>query len=235
LSTIPYPEDDPVILPIASTRGTKRDATTPVNTNASSVWGQGAGPSQPSGPPIPELTTAGIDEEDAELQEPEDEVEDDPESDTAYLQWAPSYQSKQPPPTYHDWTLHPGLHEAHAHQSHYLAQCTPYTGEQYTRTCVNDDDDLPEVEIGPRMAAFFVGVPELAADEILVFKTNKAGAKTSAQIEKNYDFLTPEEVVKHSKEVEAAIRKEVRSFFDLKTFERYLVKEFLFLKKKLKF
>ena len=44
-------------------------------------------------------------------------------------------------------------------------------------------------------------------------------------IEKNYDALTPDEIKKHYKQVEEAIRKEIASFVEHETFMRALRKE----------
>jgi hypothetical protein len=85
-------------------------------------------------------------------------------------------------------------------------------------------EDTPEIEVGPQMSMFFVGAPSIGKDEILVFKTVTKNGKseTSVQIEKNFDALTPAEIKTHAVLVEAAIRKEIASFVEHRTFVRAL-------------
>ena len=88
------------------------------------------------------------------------------------------------------------------------------------------EDDCPEWEFGPQVAALLhFGVEaqlrQLAPDEILlIYKT--ANKKTSVQIQKNLDALTTADIAANWPLVEAAIREEVRSFYDMQTFERAL-------------
>ena len=62
---------------------------------------------------------------------------------------------------------------------------------------------------------------ELTKGSTMVFVMEKSG-KTSAVIEKAADLLTPEDMKNNWAKVEAAIRSEVKSFVDLKTFIKEL-------------
>ena len=129
----------------------------------------------------------------------------------------------KPPPQYHTWQFAPGMAEICETQRHYLENSVT-TAEKLTTRVGKSVDEVVEIEVGPLMASLFYGVRELAADEILVFKSSTKTAKPVAQIEKNYDALTTEEVKKHYKLVEAAVRKELKSFVEHKTFKRELRK-----------
>ena len=136
--------------------------------------------------------------------------------------WQSMFWSTRPPPQYHDWELHPGLHEFVESQQHYLEHCKVFDKHCEIRKS-SSKDECCEVEVGPAMAAWFVGAPKLESDEILVFKATSEVA--SAQIEKNFDALTPQEMKQHFKLVEEAIRKEIASFAEHKTFVRALRKD----------
>lgn len=130
------------------------------------------------------------------------------------------FVSKHPPPQYHTWEAHPALIELCEEQEHYLMHSMVTQVHQNIRHSTAEADG-PEIELGPNMTAWFVGAPKLEPDEILVFKTAKSASKvTSPQIEKNYDALTPQDIKVHYKLVEAAIRKEIGSFVEHKTFTR---------------
>ena len=136
--------------------------------------------------------------------------------------WDCMFLSRNAPPQYHDWELHPGIDEIAECQDQYLTNATFTTEHQQIRTDTEHDDG-PELEIGPNMSAWFADVPQLQPDEILVFK---ASAKTTSPvIEKNFDALTADDVKKNYKIVEEAIRKEVASFVEHKTFTRAMRKD----------
>jgi hypothetical protein len=137
--------------------------------------------------------------------------------------WSSMYLQREAPRQYHGWELNPGLSDIVSHQEHYVANSETTTDKLQTRSS-SMKDDKPEIEVGPAMAAWFVGVQKLQMDEILVFKS--AGDNiTSVQIEKNFDALTPAEVKQHYKLVETAIRKEIASFVEHKTFKRAFRKD----------
>jgi hypothetical protein len=130
---------------------------------------------------------------------------------------------KEPPADYHSWELNPGIFDVIEHQEMYLSNCTLCEDHVGMRTSTRQED-TPEIEVGPQMAMFFVGAPSIGKDEILVFKTVTKNGKseTSVQIEKNFDALTPAEIKIHAVLVEAAIRKEIASFVEHRTFVRAL-------------
>ena len=73
--------------------------------------------------------------------------------------------------------------------------------------------------------SFLEGAPEIIADEVYVFIVGKgAKGKVKRMIQKNLDNLTAQDVKDNWAEVEAAIRKEIKSFIDMKTFESVLRK-----------
>ena len=146
--------------------------------------------------------------------------EQDMESN-AYLETWEVAAISEPPVDYHSWERYPGIQEICDSQEAYLSNAITCKEHLPIRSSA-ESEDLPELEVGPYMAALFVGSPTLQEDEILVFKTvNKAGKKeTSVQIEKNFDALTPAEIKLHSKLVDEAIRKEIQSFVEHKTFAR---------------
>jgi hypothetical protein len=77
-----------------------------------------------------------------------------------------------------------------------------------------------ELELEADMVHLLCEPPVLRSQhERLVFVLHERG-QTEAVIERSADALTPAEITKHWKLVEEAIRKEVRSFVDLKTFEK---------------
>ena len=125
--------------------------------------------------------------------------------------------NRHPPPQHHVWEAHPTLEEVCSEQEYYLTHSTVTDEHRDIRSCAESEDG-PEIEIGPNMAAWFAGAPQLKPDEILVFKSTSKSS--SPQIEKNYDALTPQDIKKHYKLVEEAIRKEIGSFVERKTFTR---------------
>ena len=72
------------------------------------------------------------------------------------------------------------------------------------------------------MAKLFYDTPEIREDEVLVFKSSAKKKEVTTQIEKNYDALTTAEIKQRYKLVEQAIRKELASFIEHKTWERVL-------------
>ena len=163
-----------------------------------------------------------------------DEHDDDDNDDDATIaqdsetealvveQWSSMFVSGQPPPQYHTWEIAPGAEEVIESQHQYLLHCTLAHGNFATRSDTSANDVF-EIEIGPAMSAWFVDAPKVAVDEILVFKATSE--VSSAQIEKNFDALTPQEIKQHYKLVEEAIRKEISSFVEHKTFMRALRKD----------
>ena len=140
--------------------------------------------------------------------------------ESTFTSWECAMFAKSEPVMWHSWELHAGMHDIYEHQSHFVrhakfVRCSEHYDTRESRLL----EDLLEIELGPRMASWFVGAPQLAPDEILVFKAS-ASELSSAQIEKNFDALSPDDINKFWPLVEQAIRKEVASFNDLGTFIR---------------
>ena len=127
------------------------------------------------------------------------------------------FLTRDPPAQYNAWEAFPGIEEICMEQENYLVHSIRAQEHHDIRKDTYEQDG-PEIEVGPQMAAWFCDVRKLQPDEILVFKTVKG--TTSVQIEKNYDALTAQDIRKHHKLVEEAIRKEVGSFVEHDTFER---------------
>ena len=125
----------------------------------------------------------------------------------------------KPPSQYHNWQFAPGIDELCEWQQHYLLNSTVCTKTLPTRVG-NSKDECFELEIGPTMAQLFYGIPALQADEVCVFKTNAKGSEVV--IEKNFDALSAAEIKANYALVEAAVRKELASFMEHKTFTRAL-------------
>ena len=119
--------------------------------------------------------------------------------------WDTMFASGRPPFMLHWWELHPGFEDVVENQAHYLAHSTEYKSHHAMRSS-STEQDCCEIEFGPNMSIWLVKAPKLEVDEILVFKSTSA--VSSAQIEKNYDALTPQEIKEHHVIVEAAIRKD---------------------------
>ena len=85
----------------------------------------------------------------------------------------------------------------------------------------NDDvqDEYHEIEFSREMSWFIQDAPLVGEGEVLVIYLAKSGNKKKMMIEKNLDNLSAADVRAHWDLVEPAIRKEIRSFHDNKTFE----------------
>ncbi len=154
--------------------------------------------------------------EPSEVMEPQDTAYDtdvENEVDETCLVWR-----KVPLNADHAWSLHPGLDEVFATQEAFLQHAHFFTGYLPTRSSTLADDCL-EIEIGPQVALFLLGVPQLEQDQIFVYEAKSAGRTATGQIENNFDASTADNMRKHFALVEIATRKEVLSFFELGTFE----------------
>ena len=148
---------------------------------------------------------------------PEDEQSDE----DSLLVWQSLEVCKEPPRQWHEWSLHPGFAEVLAQQEHFLANCRQSEEQCPMQSGAGQDEEL-EIEFGPRMAAWLdVPIRQLQEDEVLIFKASRLKSnKPNPLIVKNIDAMTSEDVKKHWPLVEAAIRKEIKSFQDLETFKR---------------
>jgi hypothetical protein len=81
------------------------------------------------------------------------------------------------------------------------------------------DSDWIELEFSQQMSWFVADAPFVGDDEVLVIYVSKTGNKQKMMIEKNLDNLSAADVRKFWHLVEPAIRKEVKSFHDMGTFE----------------
>jgi hypothetical protein len=94
--------------------------------------------------------------------------------------------------------------------------------QNMTRTYSPVSKALFELELAADVKYLLVDPPQhMDVHDRIVFAVQPNGTRTSV-IEKALDALTPEETKSNWKAVEAAIRKEVKSFVDLRTFEKLL-------------
>ena len=223
---------------IKSPRGDKRTPTISDNSQSSTkhihkqqrTHNTPASSSNAPPPPQPDMTHEPLLPIDDDTDDDATIAQDEPETDLYTLlspwnadeldgvdTWDGMFTTRHAPPQYHVWEAFPGVDELCAEQEHYLMRSTVTQTHQEMRRDTSQSDG-PEIELGPGMAAWFVGMPKLEPDEILVFKT--ANKTTSPQIEKHYDALTAQDIRTHHKLVEEAIRKELSSFVEHKTFAR---------------
>ena len=93
--------------------------------------------------------------------------------------------------------------------------------ERYLEEPVNqDDEESVELEFEPEMTKLISNEP-IAEDQVYVVKLKGSASNDQPEtsLDKAFDVLSPEEIKTHWKLVENAVRKEVRSWYDLKTFE----------------
>ena len=129
------------------------------------------------------------------------------------------YYSKHPPSITVGLTGTEQCDRVAKEQACYLAENVTAPGPFKTRS-VNSEFDFTEIEFTPFMARFFEDLPPINFDEVVVvYMSAGPKGKVKLMVEKNYDSLTTEDIKKNWPLVEAAIRKEIRSFFDMECFE----------------
>ena len=132
---------------------------------------------------------------------------------------------KVPPTPHMSYVSNCSCEAAMQQQLLYLSEFSKPEGPYAPCFYADLEPDEVEFEISPEMCRFFEGAPEIAADEVYVFIVGKgAKGKVKRMIQKNLDNLTAQDVKDNWAEVEAAIRKEIKSFIDMKTFESVLRK-----------
>ena len=88
------------------------------------------------------------------------------------------------------------------------------------RTSTSIQDNVIELEFDQFHARLYLGMQQVAANEIVIVKMRRDGQCYAASvIEKESDQLTPDDIKKYRALVEEAIRKELKSFSDLRTVE----------------
>ncbi len=108
-------------------------------------------------------------------------------------------------------------------QMAYLAEF--FQAPSLAQPTYHSDEDDTEIEFSYFMAQLMEDCPKMEKDEVLVYAVNKKTGKTKKMIEKSIDALTANEIREHWPEVEAAYRKECKSFKDNGTYEVALRKE----------
>ena len=110
-------------------------------------------------------------------------------------------------------------------QSEYLAEQSHASNGPRVTSESDDSADWFQVEFSQQMSWFVEEAPYVAEGEVLVayIATGKnSGNKTKLMVEKSLDNLTAQDVKTHWPLVETAIRKEIKSFNDMKVFELQL-------------
>ena len=148
-------------------------------------------------------------------------VDTDNEEDDMFY----GHAAKVPPTPFADNSSGQHLEQCVHEQLAYLASFSVAEGPYALGAWQESSDDI-EIEVSPEMSRFFEDAPPVAADEVLVFVIKKGGkGKVKRMVQKNLDNLTAQDVRDNWSLVEAAIRKEIKSFVDLETFEP--IKRFL--------
>ena len=129
------------------------------------------------------------------------------------------YHSKYPPPITFGITGAEQCERVAKEQACYLAETVTAPGPLKTRS-VTSEFDFTEIEFTPLRARLFEDLPPICLDEVVVvYMSAGPKGKVKLMVEKNYDSLSTEDIKKHWPLVEAAIRIEVRFFFDIECFE----------------
>jgi hypothetical protein len=190
-------------------------AFTPGGSSGSNYWPKAGSVPPVSNTPIPSSSTGPVPTGSTTTMEPDDEDHPD------YLAYVFNVATK-PPKQFASCSNEFGLDEAVQSQTEYLSEVTQTEGPFATQSCSSAEDG-PEFEIPAAMSKFFVGLPQIKDDEVIVcyLARGPKGSKSAQKfmVEKSFDTLTAADIKEHWKLVEASIRKEVQSFWDLKTFK----------------
>ena len=167
----------------------------------------------PTPAPVPtHATEEDIDRDDDDATNSTTTMEPD-WPDTAY-----HCNGKHAPPILFGCTVHEECNKIAEQQACYLAETTAAPGIHATRSSTSAADCF-EIEFTPSIAKFFNDLPPIKPDEIVVaYLSAGPKGKIKLMIEKNYDSLSTSDIRDNWELVEAAIRKEVKSFFDMECF-----------------
>ena len=128
-----------------------------------------------------------------------------------------AYFRKEPPTPYRGWSQNQGMESVVESQLAYLASYSVAEGP-YSMYWGTSEEECFEMEFSPLMSKFLDDPLVVQDDEVLVIYVTKSN-KSKRMVKKNLDNLSAQDVRDNWPEVLIAIRKEIKSFYDMKTFE----------------